>query len=184
MEKGSYRVHELKTWPSPFEAIFTGGKRHEILDNRNREFAIGDELILREWNPIGPPQSIHNPIGCRCQAAGYTGRRLRARVQFVTKGGNFGLPHNLDVLTIEPSDRLLVDEHEEAEPESVFLLAKAEVFYRCAACGDSHEVTYQSEDGYSTKIEGIIAYLCDNCGHGVAVVQTKVSALEVPDEGA
>ena len=171
MEKGSYRVHEFKTQPASFEAIFKGGKRHEIRDNWDREFSIDDELILREWNPKSPH-------------AGYTGRRLRARVQFVTKGEKFGLPHHPDVLTIEPSDRLLVDEHEEAESKPVLLLAKAEVFYRCAACGDSHEVTYQSEDGYSTKIEGIIAYLCDNCGHGVAVVQTKVSALEVPDEGA
>lgn len=171
MEKGSYRVHDLKTWPSSFEAIFKGGKRHEIRSNRDRHFEIGDDLILREWGP-GVPE------------AGYTGRRLRAQVQFVTKGGSFGLPHNLDVLTIEPSDRLLVDEHEEAEPEPVFLLVKAEVFYRCAACGDTNEVTYQSEGGYSTRIEGVIAYRCDNCGRGVAVVQTKVSALEVPDEGA
>ena len=171
MEKGSYRVHDLKTWPASFQAIFRGGKRHEIRENRDRDFAIGDELILREWNPIGPH-------------VGYTGRRLRARVQFVTRGGSFRLPHNLDVLTIEPSDRLSIDEHEEVEPVPVLLLPKAEVFYRCPECGDSHEVTYQAGDGFSTKIEGVIAYLCEKCGHGVGVVQIRISALEVPDEGA
>lgn len=64
-------------------------------------------------------------------------------------------------------------------------LMEAEVFYRCPECGETHTTTYTAEDRYSTQIEGIIAYLCE-CGHGVAVVQTRVKALEIGgdhDEG-
>lgn len=43
-------IHELKTWPEPFEAIWQGEKHHEVrVDNRG--FDMGDELFLLEWNP-------------------------------------------------------------------------------------------------------------------------------------
>ncbi len=85
--KGRYTVHDLKTWPEPFEAMLKGGKRHEIRDNRDRRFEIGDHLRLREW---------HN------RSESYTGRILIARVQHVTRGGTWHLPPNVDVMTIEP----------------------------------------------------------------------------------
>jgi site-specific DNA-cytosine methylase len=44
------RTHELKTWPSYFEAILRGEKRHECRLN-DRDFAVGDVLVLREWDP-------------------------------------------------------------------------------------------------------------------------------------
>ena len=89
--KGSYTVHDLKTWYRPFEAILSGGKRHEIRDNRDRRFEIGDHLRLREWRPSIPGAAYR-----------YTGRVLLVRVQHVTRGGRFGLPTGLDVMTIEP----------------------------------------------------------------------------------
>jgi len=44
------QFHELKTWPDPFDAVFSGQKTAELrLDDRR--FAIGDVLVLREWDP-------------------------------------------------------------------------------------------------------------------------------------
>lgn len=45
--------HELKTWPKPFASILSGFKKHEIRVN-DRDFREGDELCLREWNPVTP----------------------------------------------------------------------------------------------------------------------------------
>jgi hypothetical protein len=42
--------HELKTWPKYFAAIRSGAKKFEIRRN-DRDFAIGDTLILQEFDP-------------------------------------------------------------------------------------------------------------------------------------
>lgn len=43
--------HELKTWPKYFEAVATGNKKFEIRKN-DRDFQVGDILILKEFDPI------------------------------------------------------------------------------------------------------------------------------------
>lgn len=43
--------HELKTWPQHFTGIALGRKNFEVRFD-DRHFAIGDELVLREWCPI------------------------------------------------------------------------------------------------------------------------------------
>ena len=77
-------THELKTWPEPFEGVISGNKRHEIRKN-DRGFKVGDNLLLREWNP---------------ESKKYTGRSTLASVTYITPGGNFGLPKTLCVMTI------------------------------------------------------------------------------------
>ena len=43
--------HELKILPEYFEALASGTKTFEIVLN-DREYKVGDLLILREWTPL------------------------------------------------------------------------------------------------------------------------------------
>jgi hypothetical protein len=87
------REHDLKTWPEPFQAVLDGCKRYEVrVDDRG--FAVGDMLVLREWDP----DNDYMPLVDRSR---YTGRTLRARVTYKTPGGAWGLPKELCVMSIE-----------------------------------------------------------------------------------
>lgn len=76
--------HELKTWPKPFSGVLSGFKRYEIRVN-DRNFQEGDELYLREYNP---------------ETQKYTGRHLLATVTWMSRGGEWGLPENLCVMSL------------------------------------------------------------------------------------
>lgn len=71
------KTHDLKTWPEPFQATWDGIKLYEFRRN-DRDFQVGDLLMLREWAPNG-----RNP--------GYTDRYLKAEVVYVTEPPAFGL---------------------------------------------------------------------------------------------
>lgn len=86
------RTHRLKTWPEPFAAVVDGRKRYEVRHD-DRGFAVGDLLVLEEWEPS--PTAHHIPLG-------YTGRKTSARVAYMTPGGLFGLPVGMCVMSLEP----------------------------------------------------------------------------------
>ncbi len=44
------RTHHLKTWPTPFQGLKRGEKTFEIRKN-DRDFAVGDILVLEEYDP-------------------------------------------------------------------------------------------------------------------------------------
>ncbi len=46
----SREIHQLKTWPKYFEAVRRGTKLFEIRE-ADRDFRIGDILLLMEWDP-------------------------------------------------------------------------------------------------------------------------------------
>lgn len=77
-------IHELKTWPEPFKSLQEGVKTFEIRVN-DRNFQVGDTLLLHEWNPV---------------TKSYTGYILVRRVTYLTewdqKPGNvvMGLSNN------------------------------------------------------------------------------------------
>ena len=63
------RVHNLKCWPQFFDAIAEGRKRHDLRRTHDRDFRVGDELLLREYDPA---------------TESYTGRLQRLEVTYVT----------------------------------------------------------------------------------------------------
>lgn len=44
-------THELKCWPKFFAAIARGEKRHDLRRATDRDFRLGDRLLLREFDP-------------------------------------------------------------------------------------------------------------------------------------
>lgn len=61
--------HRVKSWPELFEATLSGAKRHEMRRATDRDYRVGDLLILQEYDPA---ERI------------YSGRELRMRITYVT----------------------------------------------------------------------------------------------------
>jgi ASC-1-like (ASCH) protein len=58
--------HELRILPQYFDAVNKGNKTFEVRKN-DRKFAVGDQLILNEWDP----------------EKGYTGCLVTKRVSYI-----------------------------------------------------------------------------------------------------
>lgn len=96
------RLHELKTWPEPFQAAWEERKTYEVR-RHDREFAVGDLLWLRKYEPCTcGAAAIPVCGGDRCIEAGgtYPGPEMLAEVTYMTRGGQWGLPEGLCVLGI------------------------------------------------------------------------------------
>jgi hypothetical protein len=78
------RVHDLKVWREPFLALIGGEKTCEVRKN-DRDFAAGDVLRLREYDPV---EHV------------YTGRETARRVTHVLPGGQFGIAEGFTVLSL------------------------------------------------------------------------------------
>lgn len=61
--------HDLKCWPVYFQAVADKMKQFEIREVRDRNFGVGDVLLLREWEPT---------------TERYTGRSCRRLVTYLT----------------------------------------------------------------------------------------------------
>lgn len=89
------KVHELKTWPEFFQAVFDGGKTFELRKD-DRDFAVGDALLLREWDP--GRVAIH--------LEPYTGRSLIVNVTgLVRDRPQFGLMSGYVIMSITKNFR-------------------------------------------------------------------------------
>ncbi len=62
--------HELKTWPEYYEPVADGRKPFELRQN-DRPYAVGDTLLLREYEPV---------------TRTYSGRQVRALVTYALTG--------------------------------------------------------------------------------------------------
>lgn len=87
-------VHDLKTWPKHWAEIAAGRKRFEARRN-DRNFAVGDVLYLREFDPI---------------EGEHTGRVITVEVTHLLPGGGFGIEPGHVVMSIRslpttPEDR-------------------------------------------------------------------------------
>lgn len=79
------KIHELKTATAPFAAMREGKKRFEYRRD-DRGFAVGDLLLLREWDE---------------EDGAYTGRVILASVLYLLVGGVFCVPSGFCVMSIE-----------------------------------------------------------------------------------
>jgi hypothetical protein len=67
--------HDLKTWPEFFEAVWDGRKTAELRRN-DRGFAVGDAVLLQEYDPT---------------SGTYSGREIPARITHIAGDTRFGL---------------------------------------------------------------------------------------------
>lgn len=74
-------IHELKTWPGPFQDMTLGLKEFEVRKN-DRNYQPGEILLLKEWHPH----------------TGYTGREIEAHIKYILTGGQFGIQEGYVVL--------------------------------------------------------------------------------------
>ena len=75
--------HDLKVLPKYFNSLMWGAKPFEVRKN-DRDFKVGDLLTLREWEPEEK----------------YSGRVLCRQVGYVLKGGVFGIPEDLIIMSL------------------------------------------------------------------------------------
>lgn len=85
-------THELKIWPEVFEVTRVGHKTHEFR-KADRNFTVGDVLLLKEWIPA---LSITQGKGR------YTGRKLRRLITCISRGPDWGIPEGFVVMSIRP----------------------------------------------------------------------------------
>jgi hypothetical protein len=88
----SPQIHDLKTWPEPFQATWNGERTYEVR-RMDRPFAVGAALRLLEWSPA---------------TRLYTGRTIEARVSHMTEPGEWDMPDDLCVMGL-----VVVARHEE-----------------------------------------------------------------------
>ena len=55
--------YEVKSWPWFFEEMITGRKKHDMRDKRDREYKVGDKMLLREFDPRTGQYSGRAAIG-------------------------------------------------------------------------------------------------------------------------
>lgn len=98
--------HELKILPEYFQAIVDGTKTFELRSEEDRTFAVGDVLILREWNGWDAIQAVKDSeartlrwdasqaakeaeaaqtLQKHLDARGYTGRTVSVTVTYILR---------------------------------------------------------------------------------------------------
>lgn len=93
------RIHNLKCWPSMFEAIERGEKRAEFRRN-DRDFAVGDIVSLRRWDPT--PYTPGNPFGYDSPV-----REHRIVITHIVHGGQFGIPEGFCMFSFRREDEVV-----------------------------------------------------------------------------
>jgi hypothetical protein len=78
-------THELKTWPTFFQAVLDGRKNFDVRYD-DRGYQAGDTVVLREWDP---DKYVLNPLARVDER--YTGHRLQAEIGYVLHA----VPHAL-----------------------------------------------------------------------------------------
>jgi len=77
-------THRLKTWPQYFEEVYSGKKNFELRKN-DRNYNVGDILILEEWDS---------------ELRDYSGRRISKKVEYILEGGSLGLEKGYVIMAL------------------------------------------------------------------------------------
>lgn len=99
------RYHELKIVPEYFKPVDEGEKKFEIR-KADRDFKVGDYLILREWN-----------------RGKYTDRYTIVQITYIYQGdGSYGLSEEYCILSIEePAHNISITTEEGLTYSSVWI---------------------------------------------------------------
>lgn len=87
--------HVVKSWPWLFQPIKSDVKTHDLRDLNDRDYKVGDEMLLREFDP---------------RNGQYTGDQCLVRITYMTDRrtpcamSSTGLANNLAVLSIRRID--------------------------------------------------------------------------------
>jgi hypothetical protein len=83
-------MHELKCWPPYFEHVLLGRKPFECRSTEDRIFAVGDTLLLREYDSS---LEYREP-----ETGGYTGRACERTITYVLGNGDYGIQRGFVVM--------------------------------------------------------------------------------------
>lgn len=89
------KIYELKSWPQFFNPILNGTRTSDIRNKTDREFRVGDKMLLNEYDPFG---------------TGYTGRSQSVEITHIISNdtpcalSSVVLDNNFCVLSIRKSD--------------------------------------------------------------------------------
>lgn len=86
------KTHELKILPEYFEDVTKGTKNFELRRN-DRDFEVGDILILKEH-----------------KEGVYTGRETTRVIEYIFRGGSYGLDPEYSILGTKPCDMSFYEE--------------------------------------------------------------------------
>lgn len=104
--------HVLKTWPSFFKALQTGEKTFELKKN-DRDFKVGDTLLLQEFNPRAEPTKQ------------YTGEELEFTITYILGGHqvvDFGLERDFVIMGIKQKELIECNNQLDAATRSALQL--------------------------------------------------------------
>ena len=87
-------THDLKTDSAVFQAVKEGKKKFEIRYN-DRNFLVGDDLVLRETRYTGEEMRSGAPLE-------YTGDQRTVKVTHILQGPIYGLAEGWAIMSIEP----------------------------------------------------------------------------------
>ena len=115
-------IHKIKSWPRFFQDVKSGVKTFEIRVN-DRGYAVGDTLVLREWDP---------------ETGEYTGNKFYTIVRYLLELDEMFGTKNLVAMGIEPK----IKDEETTEWNEIINPAYYKDWYRnykyavqCARCG-------------------------------------------------
>lgn len=86
-------VYNVKSWVAFFQAFKRGEKKHDMRDLKDRNYKVGDILILEEYDPF---------------KGEYTGDAMRMKITYITSRdtpcafSSAALDSNYCILSLEP----------------------------------------------------------------------------------